>query len=166
MEKLKVPIYKIASFESTHLPLIKKVASTGKPIIISTGLASVNEIHDAVKAARSSGCKKIILSKCTSNYPASVKNSNILTIPHMKNKFKCEVGLSDHTLGIGAVIAAVANGATVIEKHLTLKRKEGGVDSSFSIETEDLKKLVIETNRAWKSLGKISYGPTKEEKVP
>ena len=164
LEKLKVPIYKIASFESTHLPLIKKVASTGKPIIISTGLASVNEIHDAVKAARSSGCKKIILLKCTSNYPASVKNSNILTIPHMKNKFKCEVGLSDHTLGIGAAIAAVANGATVIEKHLTLKRKEGGVDSSFSIETEDLKKLVIETNRAWKSLGKISYGPTKEEK--
>ena len=164
LEKLKVPIYKIASFESTHLPLIKKVASTGKPIIISTGLASVNEIHDAVKAARSSGCKKIILLKCTSNYPASVKNSNILTIPHMKNKFKCEVGLSDHTLGIGAAIAAVANGATVIEKHLTLKRKEGGVDSSFSIETEDLKKLVIETNRAWKSLGKISYGPTKEER--
>jgi pseudaminic acid synthase len=164
LEKLKVPIYKIASFESTHLPLIKKVASTGKPIIISTGLASVNEIHDAVKTARSSGCKKIILLKCTSNYPANVKNSNILTIPHMKNKFKCEVGLSDHTLGIGAAIAAVANGATVIEKHLTLKRKEGGVDSSFSMETDDLKKLVIETNRAWKSLGKISYGPTKDEK--
>jgi pseudaminic acid synthase len=164
LEKLKVPIYKIASFESTHLPLIKKVASTGKPIIISTGLASVNEIHDAIKTARSSGCKKIILLKCTSNYPANVKNSNILTIPHMKNKFKCEVGLSDHTLGIGAAIAAVANGATVIEKHLTLKRKEGGVDSSFSMETDDLKKLVIETNRAWKSLGKISYGPTKDEK--
>ena len=164
LEKLNVPIYKIASFESVHLPLIRKVASTGKPMIISTGLASINEIRDAVRAAKSSGCKKIILLKCTSSYPAKAKDSNVLTIPHMKKIFNCEVGLSDHTLGIGAAVAAVANGATVIEKHFILNRKDGGVDSSFSMEPEDLKILVTESKRAWQSLGKVFYGPTPDER--
>lgn len=164
LEELKVPIYKIASFEITHLPLIKKVASTGKPIIISTGLASQKEIKEAIKTAKNAGAKKIILLKCTSSYPANPKNSNVITIPYMKKKFNCGVGLSDHTIGIGAAVAAVANGAIIIEKHLTLKRKEGGVDSSFSMEPEDLKRLVKETNSAWKSIGKISFGPSQEEK--
>ena len=164
LEKLKVPIYKIASFEITHLPLIKKVASTKKPIIMSTGLASKKEIGEAIKTAKDAGAKKIILLKCTSSYPAKPENSNVITIPKMREIFNCGIGLSDHTLGIGAAVAAVANGAVVIEKHLTLKRKQGGVDSSFSMEPEDLKRLVNETNRAWKSIGKISFGPSSEEK--
>jgi len=164
LEKLDVPIYKIASFEITHIPLIKKVAKTGKPIIISTGLASINEINNAIKIVRSTGLRKIILLKCTSTYPAKAKNSNLITIPDMRKKFRCEIGLSDHTLGIGTAIAAVANGATVIEKHLTLDKNDGGVDSAFSIEPNDLKRLTEETNKAWQSLGKIFYGPTPDEK--
>jgi N-acetylneuraminate synthase len=166
LEELNVPLYKIASFENNHLPLIRKVASTGKPIIISTGMASVAEIHEAVTVAREAGCEDLILLKCTSTYPASPKNSNVLTIPHMRELFDCQVGLSDHTMGLGAAIAAVAHGATVIEKHFTLSRADGGVDSSFSMEPHELDLLVTESERAWQSLGGVVYssGEGSEEK--
>jgi pseudaminic acid synthase len=164
LENLNVPAYKIASFENTHLPLIKKIASTGKPMIISTGMASVSEMDEMVQTIRDAGCEQFILLKCTSTYPATPGNSNVLTIPHMRKLFKCEVGLSDHTMGIGASVAAVAHGATVIEKHFTLNRADGGVDSEFSMEPEEMKQLVIETKRAWQSLGHIKYGASEVEK--
>lgn len=163
LESLNVPAYKIASFENNHLPLIEKVASTGKPMIISTGMASIAEIDEAVTAAKDAGCNDLILLKCTSTYPANPENSNILTIPHMKQLFGCEVGLSDHTMGVGASIAAVAHGASVIEKHFTLSRADGGVDSVFSLEPGELESLVIESERAWLSLGEITYGCSGEE---
>ena len=165
LEKLGIHAYKIASFENIHLPLIKKAASTGKPLIISTGMASVAEIDDAVRAARQAGCKDLILLKCTSTYPATADNTNILTIPHLRELFRCEVGLSDHTMGIGVSVASVALGATVIEKHFTLRRADGGVDSAFSMEPAEMTQLVVETGRAWESLGKVSYGPTEKEKT-
>jgi pseudaminic acid synthase len=164
LESVNVPCYKIASFENTDIPLIQKVASTGKPMIISTGMASLAELDEAVTAARQAGCKDIILLKCTSNYPASPEDSNLRTIPHMRELFDCELGLSDHTLGIGVAIAAVSLGATVIEKHFTLSRADGGVDSVFSLEPEEMKCLVDESNRAWQSLGRVSYGTTEAEK--
>ena len=164
LEALDVPAYKIASFENTHLPLIKKVASTGKPMIISTGMASIAEMDEMVQTVRDAGCEQFILLKCTSTYPATPENSNVLTIPHMRRLFNCEVGLSDHTMGIGASVAAVAHGATVIEKHFTLNRADGGVDSDFSMEPEEMKQLVIETERAWQSLGQIKYGTSPVEK--
>lgn len=164
LESLDVPCYKIASFENTDLPLIRRVASTGKPLIISTGMASIAELDDTVKAAREAGCKDLILLKCTSTYPADANNSNILTIPHMRELFDCEVGLSDHTMGIGASVASVAVGATVIEKHFTLNRSDGGVDSTFSMEPDEMTQLVIETKRAWQALGVVSYGATDAEK--
>ncbi len=163
LENLNVPAYKIASFENNHLPLIKKVASTGKPIIISTGMAKIGEMEQAVEAAKSSGCEKLILLKCTSTYPASAVNTNLRTIPHLRNLFNCEVGLSDHTLGIGAAVCSVALGATVIEKHFTLSRSEGGVDSDFSLEPSEFKLLTEEVSRAWEALGSIYYGHTKSE---
>lgn len=163
LESLDVPCYKIASFENTDLPLIRKVAATGKPIILSTGMATVAELDETVRAAREAGCKDIILLKCTSTYPATPENTNILTIPHMRELFQCEVGLSDHTMGIGVAVASVALGSTVIEKHFTFKRADGGVDSIFSMEPEEMKSLVFETKRAWQSLGEISYGPTDKE---
>lgn len=163
LEDLNVPAYKIASFENNHLPLIKKVASTGKPLIISTGMANVEELDETVKVAREAGCKDLILLKCTSTYPAKPENSNILTIPHMRELFNCEVGLSDHTMGIGASIAAIAHGASVIEKHFTLARADGGVDSVFSLEPDELKSLVVETERAWQSLGSVAYGASDSE---
>ncbi|RQD79734.1 MAG: pseudaminic acid synthase, partial [Methanocalculus sp. MSAO_Arc1] len=164
LETLNVPAYKIASFENNHLPLIRKVAATGKPLIISTGMATIAELDEAVRTARDAGCQDIILLKCTSNYPATPENSNILTIPHMRELFNCEVGLSDHTLGIGAAVAAVAHGATVIEKHFTLSRADGGVDSAFSMEPSELRMLVEETERAWQSLGGVVYGSMEAEK--
>ncbi|WP_292781441.1 pseudaminic acid synthase [Methylophilus sp. UBA6697] len=163
LESLNVPCYKIASFENTDLPLIRRVASTGKPLIISTGMASLSELDETVRAAREAGCKDLILLKCTSTYPASPENTNILTIPHMKQLFNCEVGLSDHTMGIGVSVASVALGATVIEKHFTLSRADGGVDSAFSMEPAEMSALVTETERAWHALGKINYGPTEAE---
>lgn len=163
LEGLNVPCYKIASFEMTDLPLVKKVAATGKPMIISTGMASEQEITETIEAARSSGCKDIILLKCTSTYPASPSNTNLKTIPDMQETFDVIPGLSDHTHGIGAAVASVALGACVIEKHFTLSRKDGGVDSAFSIEPDELKNLVIETKRAWQALGSVVYGGTKEE---
>jgi N-acetylneuraminate synthase len=163
LESLEVPAYKIASFENVHLPLIRKVAATGKPMIISTGMASLAELDEAVLAARAAGCRDLVLLKCTSTYPASPESSNVLTIPHMRTLFGCEVGLSDHTMGVGTSVAAVAHGATVIEKHFTLNRADGGVDSTFSLEPDELRSLVVETNRAWQSLGIVTYGPTEAE---
>ena len=156
-------MYKIASFENNHLPLIRKVSATGKPIIVSTGASTLLEIDELVTTARDAGCKDLILLKCTSSYPASPANSNILTIPHLRKLFDCEVGLSDHTLGIGAAIAAVSLGATLIEKHFTLDRNNGGVDSAFSMEPMEMKSLVVESKNAWQSLGKISYGLSSSE---
>jgi N-acetylneuraminate synthase len=164
LESLNVPAYKIASFENTDIPLIERVARTGKPMIISTGMATVAELHDSVKAAREAGCEDLILLKCTSTYPATPENTNIVTIPHLRELFGCQVGLSDHTMGVGVSVAAVALGASVVEKHFTLSRAEGGVDSAFSLEPEELKVLSVETERAWQSLGKVFYGSTKAEK--
>ena len=163
LESLEVPCYKIASFEIIDLPLIKRVAETGKPMIISTGMASISEIDDAVRTARENGCKDLVLLKCTSNYPASPENSNLATLPHLRDLFGVQVGLSDHTMGVGVAIASVALGATVIEKHFTLDRSEGGVDAAFSLEPDELKQLVIETERAALALGQIRYGPTDAE---
>lgn len=160
---LDVPCFKIASFENIDLPLIAKAASTGKPLIISTGMAMVAEIDEAVRTARSNGCENLILLKCTSNYPATPENSNLLTIPHMRDLFGCHVGLSDHTMGIGAAIASVALGAVAIEKHITLNRDDGGVDSAFSLEGDELAALVKETKAAAQALGSIHYGPSKAE---
>src|SRR3989338_910353 len=164
LESLDVPCYKIASFENTDLPLIRRVAATGKPLIISTGMATAAELDETVRAARDAGCKDLILLKCTSTYPATAENTNILTIPHLRDLFDCEVGLSDHTMGLGVSVASVALGATVIEKHFTLNRADGGVDSTFSMEPAEMAQLVVETERAWQALGQVSYGPTEAEK--
>jgi pseudaminic acid synthase len=163
LESLDVPCYKIASFENTDIPLIRRAAATGKPLIISTGMATVAELDESVKAAREAGCRDLVLLKCTSTYPASPENSNLLTIPHMRELFGCEVGLSDHTMGVGVSVAAVSHGATVIEKHFTLDRADGGVDSAFSLEPAEFAALVTETARAWQSLGQVSYGPSNAE---
>lgn len=164
LESLQVPCYKIASFENTDLPLIRRVAATGKPLIISTGMATVAELDETVRAAREAGCKDLILLKCTSTYPATPENSHILTIPHMRELFQCEIGLSDHTMGVGVSVASVALGATVIEKHFTLSRADGGVDSAFSMEPAEMAALVVESQRAWEAMGAVSYGPTAAEK--
>lgn len=164
LETLDVPCYKIASFENIHLPLIRKIASKGKPIIMSTGMASIAELDEAVTAIRESGGKDIVLLKCTSAYPATAENTNILTIPHLRDLFGVEVGLSDHTMGVGVAVASIALGATVIEKHFTLLRSDGGVDSTFSMEPAEMSALVAETKQAWQALGKVSYGPTEKEK--
>jgi pseudaminic acid synthase len=163
LEDLEVPLYKIASFENTDLPLIRKVAATGKPMIISTGMATVAELDETVRAARAAGCRDLVLLKCTSTYPATPENTNIITIPHMRDLFNCQIGLSDHTMGIGVSVASVALGATVIEKHFTLNRADGGVDSTFSMEPDELKALVTESGRAALALGHISYGATEKE---
>jgi N-acetylneuraminate synthase len=163
LDKLGVPAFKIASFENNHLPLIRKVAATGKPMIISTGMATLAELDEAVSTARAAGCRDLVLLKCTSTYPASPENTNVATIPHMRELFGCQIGLSDHTMGVGASVAAVAHGATVVEKHFTLRRADGGVDSAFSLEPHELKSLVEETERAWKAMGNVRYGPTEAE---
>lgn len=163
LEQLDVPAYKIASFENNHLPLIRKAAATGKPLIISTGMASLADLERAVITAREAGCGQLVLLKCTSTYPATPQNTNIRTIPHLRELFSCEVGLSDHTMGLGVAVASVALGATVIEKHFTLSRAEGGVDSAFSLEPDELAALVSETKRAWQALGQVRYGPTEAE---
>jgi pseudaminic acid synthase len=164
LESLDVPCYKIASFENTDIPLIRRVAATGKPLIISTGMASVAELDETVRAAHEAGCQDLILLKCTSTYPATAGNTNILTIPHLRELFGCEVGLSDHTMGVGVSVASVALGASVIEKHFTLNRADGGVDSAFSMEPAEMAQLVVETERAWQALGQVSYGPGEAEK--
>lgn len=163
LETFAPPVYKIASFENTDVPLIKKIAKTGMPLIISTGMASLEELDLCVRTARENGAKEIILLKCTSSYPANPATTNILTIPHLRDLFNVEVGLSDHTMGTGVACASVALGATVVEKHFTLARSDGGVDSAFSLEPAEFKSLGIETQRAWEALGRISYGPTEAE---
>jgi N-acetylneuraminate synthase len=163
LEGLDVPAYKIGSFECTHLPLLKKVAETGKPVILSTGMATVAEIDEAVRTLRAGGCSELALLKCTSSYPSTPENSNLATLPHLREMFGCEVGISDHTLGIGVSVAAVALGAVIIEKHFTLARADGGVDSAFSMEPDEMKALVVESERAWQAMGRIHYGPTAAE---
>ena len=164
LEDLGIPAYKIASFEITDLRLVREVARTGKPLIISTGMASVGEIADAVDAARSEGNRDITLLKCTSTYPATPENTNLRTIPILRDTFATDVGLSDHTPGIGAAVASVALGATLIEKHFTLSRADGGVDAAFSLEPNELRSLVEETRRAWQALGSIRFGPSNAER--
>jgi pseudaminic acid synthase len=164
LETLKVEIYKIASFENTDYPLLIKVASTKKPVIISTGAATIAQIDKAIRTLEENGCPEITILKCTSTYPADPASTNLKTIPHLKTLFNKRVGLSDHTMGIGASIASVALGAEVIEKHFTLRRADGGVDSAFSIEPEELKNLVNESKIAYKALGEIKYGVQKSEK--
>ena len=163
LEKMDVPCYKIASFENIDLPLIKKVAQTGKPIIASTGMASLAELSELVTTARENGCTDLTLLKCTSSYPATPEGSNLLTIPHMRELFNCKVGVSDHTLGIGAAIASIALGASVIEKHFTISRAEGGVDAAFSLEPAEMKQLVQEAKAAHTALGSIKYGISEQE---
>lgn len=167
LESLNVPAYKIASFENTHHPLLKKVAATGKPVIISTGVSTLEDIIESVGVLKKAGCKSIIVLKCTSTYPASPENTNLMTIPDMYEKYNCLIGLSDHTMGTGVSVAAVALGARVIEKHFTLKRADGGVDSAFSLEPDELKSLVTETERAFLALGKVQYGiqPSEEKSI-
>ena len=165
LETLNCPIYKIASFENCDLPLIRYAAGTGKPLVISTGMATRDEISEAVVAAREGGAANVTLLKCTSAYPADPTESNLLTIPALRTQFGCEVGLSDHTLGIGAAVAAVALGATMVEKHVTLSRADGGVDSAFSLEPHELAQLVREVHAASEALGGEHWGPTESERA-
>ncbi|MDB5242445.1 MAG: pseI [Spirosoma sp.] len=165
LESLDVPLYKIASFENTDHILLKRVAQTGKPVIMSTGVASVADLDESVKVLRENGCLDLILLKCTSTYPATPESTNLRTIPHLRELFNVPVGLSDHTMGIGAAVAAVALGAVVLEKHVTLRRADGGVDSAFSLEPAELKSLVVESERAQLAMGTVSYTLSpKEEK--
>lgn len=164
LEKLNVPMYKIASFESNHHPLLQKVAQTGKPVIISSGTSKLNELYESVNVLKENGCEDIIVLKCTSTYPATPENTNLNTIPVLGHIFQdCLIGLSDHTMGVGAAIASVALGARVIEKHFTLNRSEGGVDSAFSLEPEEFQSLVIETERAFLALGQVQLDTQKSE---
>jgi N-acetylneuraminate synthase len=163
LESLNVSIYKIASAELVDLNLIHRVAQTKKPMIMSTGMASIAEIHEAVNMARSNGCPNVMLLKCTATYPATPEESNLNSIPVMREVFDVQVGLSDHTLGIGAAVAAVAMGATVVERHVTLARADGGVDSAFSLEPHELKMLVSETKVAQLAMGTTYIGPTAAE---
>lgn len=165
LETLNVPCYKIASPEIVDHPLIYKVASLGKPVILSTGASSLEDIAAAVRVAREAGCKDLILLKCTASYPASPKDSHLRTIPHLAQTFETLVGLSDHTLGIGAAITSIALGSCVVEKHLTINREEGGVDDAFSLEPHEFRSLVVESERAWEALGRIQYEPLHAERV-
>lgn len=164
LESLGAPAYKIASFEMTDLPLVRKVARTGKPMIISTGMASLAEIDEAVRAARGEGNDSLCVLKCTSTYPATPENTNIRTIAHMRDALACEIGLSDHTMGTGVAVASIAFGAVLVEKHFTLRREDGGVDSTFSLEPEEFTRLREECDRAWRALGEVTYGGTEVEK--
>jgi len=163
LESLDVPCYKIASFENSDHPLLAAVAKTGKPVIMSTGMASQAELAESVEVLRANGCKDLILLKCTSNYPARPVDANLLTIPHLAQLFQCHTGLSDHTMGIGVSVAAVALGASVIEKHFVLDRSEGGVDAEFSMEPSEFSMLVEECFRAKDAIGQIYYGATDKE---
>lgn len=165
LEKLCCPAYKIASFELVDLPLVRRAAGTGKPLVISTGMGSLDEIDEAVRAAREAGCGDLILLQCTSTYPASPEASNLATIPHLAETFDCPVGLSDHTLGIGVPLAAVGLGAVLIEKHVTLKRSDGGLDSAFSLEPDELRDLVQSSDQAWEAVGHVHYGPLPVERT-
>jgi pseudaminic acid synthase len=163
LETLNVPAYKIASFENNDWPLLRKVAQTGKPVIISSGASKLCEIDEALTLLRKEGVINVVLLKCTSTYPAPPDSTNLKTMVNMQETFNCFVGLSDHTLGIGVSVAAAALGAKVIEKHITLDRNDGGVDSAFSMEPQEFAQLVIEVDKAHKCLGKVSYGVSKVE---
>jgi len=164
LESLNVPCYKIASFENTDQPLLKKVAQTGKPVIMSTGIADISDIRESVQVLKQNGCTEIVLLKCTSTYPATPENTNLVTIPELQKIFPdCVIGLSDHTMGIGAGIASVALGARIIEKHFTLSRADGGVDSAFSMEPAEMKSLVLESERAFLALGNVQLTVQKAE---
>lgn len=165
LESLNVPCYKIASPEIVDLPLIHKVAALKKPLMMSTGAASLLEISRAVECARKAGCKDLILLKCTSAYPAQPQDAHLRTMVHMAETFGALVGLSDHTLGLGVAVASVALGGCVIEKHLTLNRHEGGVDDAFSTEPEEFKAMVAASLHAWSALGSVNYAPLAAEKV-
>lgn len=167
LEDMNVPAYKIASFEATDLPLIRYVASTKKPMIMSTGMANLEEITEMVTAAQEAGCKDLILLHCLSSYPAPVEQSNLLTIPDMRKKFGIQIGLSDHTISNTASVVATGLGATLIEKHFILDRNDKGPDSEFSIEPSELKALIQQTNDAWLSLGEAGYErkPAEEANV-
>lgn len=164
LESLNVPFYKIASFENTDWPLLRKIAATRKPVIMSTGVSQLSDIDESVRLLRENNCSNLVLLKCTSTYPATPQNTNLLTIPHMSQLFDCPVGLSDHTMGIGASVAAVGLGACMIEKHFTLRRSDGGVDSAFSLEPEELASLVVESERAFLALGNVRYGIQNAER--
>lgn len=165
LESLNVPCYKISSFEATHLPLIEKVAKTKKPMILSTGMCSLGEIEMASKTYYQNGGEDLILLKCTSTYPSDPKNTNLATLPHMEKLFKCPVGLSDHTLGIGASVASVALGASVIEKHFVLKHGQGAIDEAFSLDPIEMKNLVLESKRAFDAIGDVQYGSIQSEEA-
>jgi len=164
LEKLNAPCYKIASLELVDHELIAKCAATKKPLIMSTGGATKDEMREAVQVARTHGCNELILLKCTASYPADPLSFNLRTIPDMQKTFQTPVGLSDHSLGNGVALCAVAMGACLIEKHVTHLRKEGGVDSAFSLEPDELRQLVIESEQAWKALGDVYYGVEESEK--
>lgn len=164
LEELGAPCHKIASFENNHIPLLRKVAATKKPVIMSTGISTLGGIDEAVSVLRAGGCEDLVLLKCTSTYPASPENTHLRTIPNMAAAFHCAVGLSDHTMGIGAAVAAVALGAVVIEKHFCLSRAEGGVDSAFSLEPHEFRALVVESERAFLALGLVNYGIQEAER--
>lgn len=165
LESLSVDFYKIASFENTDLPLIRRVAQTGKPVIVSTGMATLEDMQDVASVMQQANNPNLILLKCTSTYPAEPKNSHIRSIPDMKSKIGCLVGLSDHTMGVGVALASIGLGACLIEKHFTLRRSDGGVDSAFSMEPEEFHLLVEESRKAAISLGEIHYGPSDAERA-
>lgn len=164
LEKLDAPAYKIASLELCDLPLVERVARTGKPIIMSTGASDLGEVAEAFDAARAAGAREIILLQCTTSYPTPIRDSNLATIPHMAAMFDAVIGLSDHTMGTAVPVAAVALGAAVIEKHFTLRRADGGVDSTFSLEPEELARMIADVNTAWEAKGTISYGLAESER--
>jgi N-acetylneuraminate synthase len=159
LESLNAPAYKIASFEITDLPLIARVAQTGKPIIMSTGMANLSEIHEAVRTARENGAPGLAILHCLSSYPAPIEQSDLRTVPHLGQAFNAVPGLSDHTPGTACSVAAIALGARVIEKHFTLSRDDGGPDSEFSLEPDELKRLVEDCHNAFKALGQVRYDP-------
>ncbi|MEC8081430.1 MAG: pseudaminic acid synthase [Pseudomonadota bacterium] len=163
LESLNVPLYKVASFELTDIPLIQKIAATGKPTIMSTGMASIEEIEEAVAAFRHISEAELVLLKCTSTYPAKMEDSNLATIPDLAQRFGCRVGLSDHTRGIGAAVASIALGASVIEKHFVLDRSAGGVDAEFSMEPSEMTALVDNCQQAYAAIGTVKYGGSEAE---
>lgn len=163
LEELDAPAYKIASFEMTDLPLVEYVAKTGKPMVISTGMATEQEIEEAVAAARNAGCKELVLLHCISSYPAPIEQANVAQLVELGKRFDAVPGLSDHTLGTTASVAAVALGACLIEKHFILNREDGGPDSGFSIEPEELERLCKDTHDAWAAVGQVGYSRQKAE---